>query len=214
DMFGIPCCIFGAPAEVLFFGEVQNNQKQYALFGEATYKITDALHFTTGLRWFDWEQDFNLLYAGLFQGGLYTVAGKTSASEFTPKFNLSYDASEDWMVYGNIAKGYRLGGLNDPVPVDLCAEDLNAVGLTEAPLPFDPDSLWSYEIGSKASLLDNRMTLNVAAFYIDWTDVQTLKNLPSCGFYFTENVGEVESKGLEVEMVALLAEGLTLSIAA
>src|SRR5690606_6711265 len=55
DMFGFPTDIYGAPEDVLFFGDVSNRQKQYALFGEATYNITDDLHFTAGLRWFDWK---------------------------------------------------------------------------------------------------------------------------------------------------------------
>jgi iron complex outermembrane recepter protein len=210
EMFGIPPGIFGAPPDVLFAGDVNNDQEQYALFGEATYKITEAVDFNFGLRWFDWEQSFDLWYAGLFQGGEYTLVDSTSASEFSPKFNLAYHGGDGWMIYGNVAKGYRLGGMNDPVPVDLCSDDLNDVGLTEAPTTFAPDSLWSYEIGAKTEWLDQRMTLNATAFYIDWKDVQTLKTLPNCGFYFTENVGQVHSKGVELEMVAMPARGLTL----
>ncbi len=212
DMFGIPHGVFGAPTDVLFAGDVQNNQKQYALFGEATYKITDALDLTLGMRWFDWKQSFDLWYAGLFQGGEYTLVDSTSASKFSPKLNLAYHGGDDWMIYGNVAKGYRLGGINDPVPVDLCAGDLNDIGLSEAPVTFATDSLWSYEIGAKTKLLDQRMTLNAAAFFIDWKDVQTLKNLPNCGFYFTENVGRVHSKGIELEMVAMPVRGLTLTL--
>ncbi|MBW7836811.1 MAG: TonB-dependent receptor [Sphingomonadales bacterium] len=212
EMFEMPTDIYGAPEDVLFYGDVSNRQKQYALFGEATYNITDDLHFTAGLRWFDWKQKFDLLYAGFFQGGLYPLVDKTSANKFTPKFTLSYKGSDDWMVYATAAKGYRLGGMNDPVPSDLCADDLNEVGLTEAPTTFAPDSLWSYELGAKTQWFERRMTLNAALFYIDWTAVQTLKRLPNCGFYFTENVGKVESKGIEVEMVAMPVRGLTVML--
>jgi len=212
DMFEIPHGIFGAPPDVLFAGDVQNDQKQYALFGEATYKLTDALDLTLGMRWFHWKQDFDLWYAGLFQGGEYALVDSTSAKKFSPKVNLAYHGGDNWMIYGNAAKGYRLGGINDPVPVDLCSEDLNAIGLSEAPATFGTDSLWSYELGAKTKLLDQRMTFNLAAFYIDWKDVQTLKNLPNCGFYFTENVGRVHSKGAEAEIVAMPVRGLTLML--
>ncbi len=213
DVFGFPTGGYGAPDDdILFYGDTTNEQSQFAVFGEGTYKFTDALHFTAGLRWFDWDQDFDLYFAGLFQGGPYTQAGRNSASEVTPKFALSYHGEGDWMVYASAAQGYRLGGLNEPVPPDLCADDLGEVGLTEAPLTFDSDSLWNYEIGAKSDFLDRRLRLNAALFYVDWTDVQTIKNLPNCGFYFTENVGDVVSPGVEFELAAVPVEGLTLTL--
>lgn len=214
DVFGFPTGGFGAPDDdILFYGDTTNEQQQVAVFGEGTWKFTEALHFTAGLRWFEWKQDFDLYFAGLFQGGPYTQVGKQSKSEVTPKFALAYHGESGWMAYASASQGYRLGGLNEPVPPDLCAQDLNEVGLTEAPLTFDSDSLWSYEIGAKGDFLDRRLSLSTAIFHVDWTDVQTLKNLPNCGFYFTENVGDVVSQGVEFELAAVPASGLTLTLA-
>lgn len=213
DLFGFPTGGFGEPhPDILFYGDTTTKQKQYALFGEATYKFTEQLHATAGVRWFKWEQDFDLYFAGLFSGGPFDIQEQNSATKVNPKFALSYHGNDDWMVYASAAQGYRLGGLNEPVPPDLCGTDLDAVGLDEAPLTFDPDSLWSYEVGAKSEWLERRMTLNVAAFYVDWTNIQTLKMLPSCGYYFTENAGALTSKGLEVELVAMPASGLTVSL--
>jgi iron complex outermembrane receptor protein len=214
DVFGFPTGGFGAPSDdILFYGNTTTKQKQYALFGEATYKITDKLHGTVGLRWFKWEQDFDLFFAGLFQGGAYPLVEHTSADKFTPKFALSYHANDDLMIYANAAKGYRLGGMNEPVPVDLCGPELAEVGLSEAPTTFAPDSLWSYEVGAKSQWFERRMTVNAAAFYVDWKDIQTLKRMPMCGFYFTENAGALESKGFELEVTAVPVTGLTLTVA-
>ncbi len=215
NVFGFPTGGYGAPNDdILFFGDTNTKQKQYAVFGEATYKITDKLHATAGLRWFKSEQDFDLHFAGLFQGGTYRLTENTSADGVTPKFALAYHASDAWMIYANAAKGYRLGGMNEPVPEDLCAADLSEVGLTEGPTTFGSDSLWSYELGTKSQFFQRRMTLNASVFYIDWKNIQTLKSLPNCGFYFTENAGALESKGFEVEMMAMPMRGLTLTLAA
>ena len=213
DVFGFPTGGYGAPDDdILFWGDTTNEQTQYAIFGEGTYKLTDAWHFTAGARWFRWEQDFDLYFAGLFQGGPYTQAGSQRENEVTPKISLSYHGDAGWMVYASASQGYRLGGLNEPVPPDLCAQDLGEVGLTEAPLTFDSDSLWNYEIGAKGDLLDRRLSLSTAIFQIDWTEVQTVKNLPNCGFYFTENVGDVVSRGVEFELAAAPVTGLTLTL--
>ena len=216
-IFGIPgpvyTMLFGSPPDVHFKGDVNNQQDQISVFGEVTYRFNEQWELLLGLRWFDWEQEFDLRFAGIFQGAEFIIDGeKTSAKEVTPKATLSYHANEDWMIYVNAAKGYRLGGANDPVPAGLCAADLAATGLTQAPTTFDPDSLWSYELGSKATLADGRVTLNAAVFKHEWEDVQTLRRLPSCGFFFTENVGEVETNGVELEFSALLMEGMTVTL--
>jgi len=108
-----------------------------------------------------------------------------------------------------VAKGFRYGGVNQPVPPLYCGADLAANGLTAAPPSFGPDKLWSYTLGEKATLLDKRLTLNVTGFYIDWTNTQTATYL-NCSYYYTQNVGEVTSKGVEVEATGKVTPYLTL----
>jgi outer membrane receptor protein involved in Fe transport len=93
--------------------------------------------------------------------------------------------------------------------------DLTALGLPAAiPATFEPDSLWSYEVGSKSRLLDNRLSLNVAAFYIDWKNIQQDVSLTSSGFDFETNVGRAKITGLEIEARLRATESLTLNAAA
>jgi outer membrane receptor protein involved in Fe transport len=73
-----------------------------------------------------------------------------------------------------------------------------------------PDSLWNYEFGSKNTFLDGRLIANVAAFYIDWSDIQLNRQL-DCGFSFNANVGHATSKGFELETEARPMRGVTLS---
>lgn len=97
--------------------------------------------------------------------------------------------------------------MNRPVPAGPCAAALAALGLSAAPTQFDSDSLWNYEVGAKTAWLDRRLIANVAAYRIDWTDVQQTVPL-SCGFNFTGNVGEARSEGFELELAARPAHSL------
>jgi outer membrane receptor protein involved in Fe transport len=97
----------------------------------------------------------------------------------------------------------------------LVIQDLQDIGLPPTiPAAFKPDSLWSYELGSKSRLLDNRLSLNVAAFYIDWKNIQQDVVLPASGFDFETNVGKAKGYGLEIEGRFRATDQLTLNAAA
>lgn len=212
---GIPTAGFGAEENNLFKSDVSNVQKQLALFGELGYRITDKLKATAGLRWFTWEQDYDLVYAGFFNGGVSTDSQVTKVDKFTSKFNLSYDVSDRAMVYATASQGFRLGGFNDPVPTNACGEQLAFIGLTSAPRTFGPETLWNYELGAKTSWLDRRLTVNGALYRLEWEDIQTIHalNEPTpCGFGFSENAGSQRSDGVELEIVAAPVPGLTVSV--
>ena len=85
-------------------------------------------------------------------------------------------------------------------------------GLTSSPNEYQSDSLWSYEIGSKGRYIDNRLSINAAVYAINWTNIQQTINLPTCGFYFTTNVGDAKVYGSEFELRALVTSNLTLSL--
>ncbi|MCF6194993.1 MAG: TonB-dependent receptor, partial [Kangiellaceae bacterium] len=131
---------------------------------------------------------------------------------FNPKILLKAQVNEDVNVYTTASKGFRVGGVNGNLPATLCGAELAELGLDPTTArTYDSDSLWSYEAGIKTSLADNTVTLNAAAYFISWSDVQQLNRL-ACGFQFTQNAGEAESKGLEVEMQAVPMDGLNLSL--
>ena len=79
------------------------------------------------------------------------------------------------------------------------------------PSTYDSDSLWSYELGAKDSLFDNRLSFQTSVYYIDWTGIQTSVNLPSCGAFYTANRGKAISQGFDFQVAAILAEGLKVS---
>jgi outer membrane receptor protein involved in Fe transport len=202
-----------------FSGVQDSGEHQTAVFGQATYTVLPKLDVTAGLRYFDWHQDFVLYFGGIFGASPFATSpaspgvplkesGTASASGVNPRYAIDYHFSDDEMIFAEAAKGFRYGGVNQPVPQSICEPYLQAIGLTQAPLTFGPDKLWSYSLGEKSSLLDRRLTLNVTGFFIHWTDVQTTRDL-ACSYYFIENKGTIESRGIELEAQAKITQALT-----
>ncbi len=143
------------------------------------------------------------------------VPQEDSFSNFTPRFTAEYDVTEDSMVYASLARGVKAGGFNGFVagPVTLIAAEQT----------FDEEKNWTYEIGTKNTLMDGRLVLNAAAYYIDWSSMQ-ITSIPT-GFDTTNlnpgtvaptiflNVGDVKSAGIEIDGTFLLTDELSLNYA-
>jgi outer membrane receptor protein involved in Fe transport len=188
---------------------------QEAAFGEATYDVSSRFKVTAGLRWYTYSTNFVNRENGIVTGGLdYKVtSGKASDNGINPKLNLAYEVSDTMMIYATAAKGFRPGAANTPVPItgaDSCAPALAALGRNEAPTEYQPDTVWSYEIGEKAKLFDQRIILNSDVYYQRWSGVQQKIGL-SCGFTFVDNAGSAISYGGEIEAQARVTSALTFS---
>jgi outer membrane receptor protein involved in Fe transport len=128
--------------------------------------------------------------------------------------NLSYVFPHGTLVYAAAAKGYRPGSGNLPVPVSgpiQCLAgpgNLQSLGLNSAPNAFNPDTLWSYELGEKYMSQDRRLSLDSSFYYEKWQDIQQQVTL-NCGFLFTANAGSAGIYGTEMELSAVLLPGLT-----
>jgi outer membrane receptor protein involved in Fe transport len=83
------------------------------------------------------------------------------------------------------------------------------IGLTAVPPTYSSDSLWSYEIGSKNSLADNRVLLNASAYYIKWKNIQQNVPLTACGFQYTGNLADARSTGFDLQTIANLTKVLS-----
>lgn len=185
--------------------------RQIAGFGELTFKFTDQLSMTAGARVFEVRQDFSNQSTGLLADGDSAFEQRVEQSSSTKKFLLQYQANPDHLVYAQAVQGFRIGGANGPVPTSTCGPDLEEAGYQSAPAGYGPDKLWNYEVGSKNALLDGRVQLNAAAFYVDWGDIQNTVGL-LCGLTFVTNAGEAESKGIELETAFRPVDGLTLNL--
>jgi iron complex outermembrane receptor protein len=158
----------------------------YAIFGQASYAILPQLSLVMGLRYESQEMDFEDHVSG-------TVADN-SWDDISPKVALEYSFTPDVMAYASVSKGFRSGGFN-----------------TYATDPeyttYDAEKLWSYELGLKSSLLDKRLTVNAAVFFMDIEDMQVNQSITPYLSYIT-NAGGASAIGGEIEMRVELFDGL------
>ncbi len=212
EILPAPASDFGAPADHLYFGTDDLTVKTFAIFGEAYYSF-DRFTVTAGLRYFNWKQDIETYVSGILAGGgELDTPPQGTADGINPKLNLSYDVTDDMLVYAQVARGFRYGGVNATIPESECAADLEQVDISiEDTKFFDPDKTWNYELGTKGRLFDGKVMVNAAYFLVKWNDMQTSRRF-ECGFGFRENVGEATSQGVELDLTANLAEGLTFNV--
>jgi len=198
----------------LIYGDNQSlDQIQYAVFGQVEYKPLPRLTLAAGLRYLYATQNYYRNSEGIFAFGNVNpfVPPEARSYSTTPKFSATYDLGPDSILYTTIAKGFRLGGPTGPVNGNVCHGDLESVGISNPPTSYGPDKLWSYDAGLKQLLLNKRLSINLGVYYLDWTNIQQTINLPTCGASITQNFGNAASYGTEVEIRALVMDGLTLS---
>jgi len=199
---------------------------QYSLFGQVDYDFLPDWRLSVGGRAQWATEHYTSLETGFYQIGNLGFTGyppgtpvspytqKSTLSSFTPKVTLTHDFSSQQNIYASVGEGYRLGGPTGPIvygPQTVCAADFALINQTSQPTKFGSDKLWTYELGSKGRYMNGRLTLNGAAFYTDWRDIQQQIYLPDCGYYFTENVGDARIYGGELEARLMVLDGLLLS---
>jgi outer membrane receptor protein involved in Fe transport len=217
-----------APSNNWWSGVYDNTLKQVAIFGEATFDITENFSITAGGRWFDVDRD-RRLQQGTLVGGLSdyrTLPRETqcdgpvgdggfktadhcyqdslsSANEdgFVPKITATYTFDDDRMIYGTYSEGFRRGGAN-------AAKPRSIFGRT----PFntyDSDLVKNIEFGAKTTLADGRVQFNVTAYRMTWEDMQIETEDPT-PFLFNLgiiNFPEAEITGVEAFLNWLPADG-------
>jgi outer membrane receptor protein involved in Fe transport len=218
---GFPYAGVSWAGDISYFNVNHLNERQLAPFGEIALGLTDQMKLSMGLRYVTARQNFDAIAGGWIGYGIpspYTDTEKYSAT--TPKVALDYAINPQVNVYASASKGFRLGGSVAPVPppgtpfgTNFCDPDYASLGLLDgAPRKYDSDSLWSYEVGTKGRYLDNRVSVNAAAYAINWSNIQQQINLPTCGFSFIGNVGDARSLGVELELRAMVTDTLTLGL--
>src|SRR5262249_31605603 len=108
-----------APKDGLFWSDLHYKFKQYALFGETTHSMNDRLDLTGGLRFYNYDEKRVQTFDGIFADP-GTTRGSSSADGFAPRVMMSYKLSDATRLNAQVSKGFRLGGINDPLNVPLC----------------------------------------------------------------------------------------------
>ena len=163
--------------------------QEIAGYGDVTWKLTPRLALTGGVRVAHNRQKFTESLTGALSGGVPPLQGSSSETSKTYLATASYALTPASNVYLRAASGYRPGGpnvvLNDP-----------ATGEPLAPTTFKHDSLWSYEAGYKADLLDKTLSLEASVYQIDWHDLQQF--IAVQGLSVITNAGNAKVDGLEL----------------
>ena len=178
------------PARRLAIPE-RNVTNAYALFGQATYSLTDAFRLTAGLRYSYEEKNFGFQ---VFVGDVLVDGARPSDSwsSFTPRLVAEYDVTDDVLAYASASRGFKSGGFQ----------------LGDG-RPFLPESLWSYELGLKSYFFDRRLRLNIGGFYYDYTNLQVVEYVN--GVATTTNAGQATITGAEIELTARPSRNLSIN---
>ena len=194
----------------LYTGHTYLTDKQTAVFGEATYRATEKLKLTAGLRAEHVSNTFASPVDGPFNGGPHYYSGAQSENPVNPRVSVSWQQNADDLYYMTAAKGFRPGGSNSqPSTTPTCVAALQAFGLSNGiPATYSSDSLWSYEIGAKLGFADQRLRLDASAFHIDWKNIQNLAQINGCGTAVTFNLGKATSNGFDIALDAALTKSL------
>ena len=185
---------------------------QLAGFLGVTYTPIKRLEISVGGRESRLTNSVDSDQTGIFGTG--PAHTDVSENSFTPRFSAKYRFNPQWLVYATAAEGFRVGGANPPLGSACSGFGFN----TSSQIPYGSDNLWSYEVGVKASGLDNRVSVNVDAYHIDWRHIQQSEVLSNgandCFAALTLNLGTATSDGGELEASARVTENLSVHLAA
>jgi outer membrane receptor protein involved in Fe transport len=213
----------GLPDEYYQRFGIHVNSQELAGFGEVTYRFSEQLWVTGGMRYGGFEaQSFteaggynsNYLLAALtgFRGALTitpvpaATGVKAKESGLSYKVSVSYKPVSNLTTYATLATGFRTPVVNG------FAGRVSVINPSDIVIPAgaDSDDLTSYEIGLKGRWMGGRLSANLSAYWIDWKNIQVQANRVSDSVQFATNIGAAFSRGLEFEIVALPATGLTI----
>jgi iron complex outermembrane receptor protein len=225
--------------DVLIFGGTTSftlsdvDTETWALFGEATFDLTDRLSLTVGARYTEDERTTTVTRESFlgtsspYFGNANAVSvtpvvsvngeevvptfnGNRTDDAFTPRVVLDYELTDELNVYASFSQGFK-GGLFDPRGNFATAEIREGV---------EPETVDSYEIGLKGTFFDGFISQNTAIFWADYSDVQipgsVIIQLPGGGTSFQgtlTNAGAAEFFGVEVEGTAFFTDNFTATYA-
>jgi len=169
--------------------------KEYAGFGDLTWKFNSSFDITGGLRWAHNDQTFSQITSGALTGST-NVPGASSEDVVTYSLSPRFHLSPDSMLYVRIASGYQPGGPN--------------LSLPGVPTSVDASTLTSYEAGIKSLLLDHSLVVDAAIYDVEWDKIQV--SAVTNGLQYLANGGSARSRGLEFSTQWMPVPGLHLGL--
>jgi iron complex outermembrane receptor protein len=198
----------GFPLDSPYNADLPYDIKQKAVFGEASYDF-GQFKLTAGGRYYDFSESRDFISGGVFANGDRFIGDKTKSNGFSPRVIATWEPTNNLSVNVQAAKGFRLGGVNDPLNLPLCTDEDEA--LFGSFQNYDDETLWNYEAGVKYSR--RGVTFNAAVFHSKIKDLQVTLDAGSCSSRVVFNVPKAHTTGIEAEFAANPLPGLDLSIA-
>lgn len=174
------------------------NTESWAGYASGSYALSDQFSLTAGIRYTEEDKRLNGAKA---PPGPVAFRNATSYKAWTPRFVLEYKATDTAYFFASVSRGFRAGGYN--------AGAGDSFGISTA---YGPEFVWSYEIGSKLDLLENRVRLNTTGFYASYKDLQGIIAGPGLLSFITQNAFDADVYGIEAELEAVVTDGVTLSL--
>src|SRR5438067_7185664 len=193
-----------APPDSLFFSKLSYKLDQFAVFGEGTVALSDQWDVIAGLRYYHFKEDKQQLFGGIFgegaNGEVVSQPGNTKADGVAPRLIVSYKIADTTKINAQVSRGFRLGGINDPLNFSLCTpQDRTTFG---GHTNWNDETVWNYELGAKSKILGGKASVDVSVFYMDIHDLQATVTAGSCSSRVIFNVPKSRSMGVEVEFEA------------
>ncbi len=174
---------------------------EIALFGEVSWRLTDEIMFSTGVRVFQYEVRTNSDVEEPLLNLASATEGALKDHGVAPDIRLAYQPRQNLLFYLSAAEGYRSSGFNTGEPIGA------SLGPQQPLRRFAGDELWTYELGTRFSLFDSRLRVSAAMFHNEWSRLQT-DDLTSNGLPFTGNAGLSIATGFEIDAAYDLTDEL------
>ncbi|MFA5970342.1 MAG: TonB-dependent receptor [Sphingomonas sp.] len=202
-----------------------NSNKERAVFGEATWKFTNAFQVTGGIRYYKYDAtarggtDLPLFGGGLTRTPYPLIqfapsrigSGASSSDGVVYKVNTSYKFRDGLLAYGTFSTGYRIGGPNTVAPCILPLSPGQNVCALPNELFFGPDKTYNKEIGIRGAFFGGRLTVNLDAYHIVWRGLQVATQTINGAVGITTNAGAAVSKGVEFTGTANVTDRLKIA---
>lgn len=198
-----------------YIGDFETRFKDLAVFGELTWHVTSAWSVTGGMRAFKQTVD-QAQQTGLLFDGPGFAANEELSDEFRRalwKVNTAYQLDKTDLVYATWSQGFRRGGVNALPPTEPVGyTDQNGVFHDHYVLPaalnhLAPDKVDNYEVGAKGTL-GGRFSYSVAVYDMEWHNVQEGVQLTPLVLPAALNIGDAQSRGVEMEFNASITRHL------
>lgn len=194
DLLDVPVAYFGVlgppgtPLPPPFGFQIDTLFESWSAFGDTSYKLSDRFTLGAGVRYFQDDQELTQA----FSGPPTTQIGRFHSTD--PRVYAQYKLADDINLYASAAKGFRSGGFN-----------------SFGQPPYDAEKVWTYELGTKMSLLEGRLRADTALFHTDYTDHVLFGVSPTVPFAATVNAGEARIRGIEWDLTWQPADQWALS---